>query len=258
MTRRRWVALTLLALVAAASVSFHTGRTFQVTDRQDGGPAAAYLVYRYEGSTLNPVHPVTYAASRFAVLRTDSAGRARVPMALHVHLPFPLQTHPRLYVELLYVPRLHNAHVRFGTQSISKWDVFTVDVPGRTIAVSDVSGQPELWMGTLGNLSSMIHRLEPKPFNPDARLRDVDPASARLGVELIEHFRQEYRQFLDRYRDLPRGKPPMPQMWNEDDKRRWHEMVDDQLAKEPTYGPLAERLYGGESRSMGELEAKWR
>jgi hypothetical protein len=255
--RIRLVLLVFVLLLAAASVSIHAGGTLRIVDAQ-GQPIRAYVAYRYQGSTLNPVHPVTYNASAMALVQADADGRVTFPLAVHVHLPFPLQTHPSRWVEMVYAPSLHNALARFGSTAISERGVFEFDRDARRVVMTDASEQPAIWEGTLSTLSSMIQQVVPKPFRPDARLRDRDPTTAGLALELIGQFRQEYDAYLARHGDAVRPMPPRPQMWNDEDKRRWGEMVAADLAAEPTRGIQARRLYGYYSTYFREYEAELR
>ena len=243
MRRSRLVLLVFVLLLAAASVSIHAGGTLRILDAQ-GQPIRAYVAFRYQGSTLNPVHPVTYNASAMALVQADADGRVTFPLAVHVHLPFPLQTHPSRWVEMVYAPSLHNALARFGGTAISQRGVFEFDRDARRVMMTDASEQPAIWEGTLSALSSMIQQVVPKPFQPDARLRHRDPMTADLALALIGHFRQEYDAYLARHGDAIRPMPPRPQMWNDEDKRRWEEMVTANLVAEPTRGIQARRLYG--------------
>lgn len=107
----RWgwlTALVLLGLLIAASVSYTRAYTLEIVDN-DGRPQTAYALYNHQGHWLNPVHPVSYNATQTAVIRGDADGRLTIPAALHVHLPFPIQTHPTVSIEMVYVPQLHNA-----------------------------------------------------------------------------------------------------------------------------------------------------
>ena len=253
MRRVRLALLLLVLLFVVASVSIHPRRTLRIVDPQ-GQPLDAYIAYRYQGSTLNPVHPVTYDASAFALARSGDDGRVTFPWAVHLHLPFPIQTHPSRWVEMVYVPRLHNAHGRFGPEAIAERGVFEFDPAERRVVVMDVSERPEMWEGTLMNVSSMIQRVVPKPFRPDRRLRDRDAVTADLALELIGHFRQEYEAFLASHGDVVRPTPPRPAMWNEEEIRRWEAMVAANLAAEPTWGAQARRLFGTYSSYFREYE----
>jgi hypothetical protein len=159
---------------------------------------------------------------------------------------------------MVYAPSLHNALARFGRTEISQWGVFEFDRDARRVVITDASEQPAIWAGTLSALSSMIQRVVPKPFRPDARLRDRDPMTADLALALIDHFRQEYDAYLARHGDAIRPMPPKPQMGDDEDKRRWEEMVTADLAAEPTRGIQARRLYGYYSTYFREYEAELR
>jgi hypothetical protein len=241
--RRRLVALLLVMLVAA-SVSYTSGYTLDLVDR-DGRPVTGYALYNHQGSWVNPVHPVSYNATRLTVVRSDDNGRLTIPAAFHLHWPFPLQTHPRLRVQLIYVPRMHNTWTRIIERSpSSEAGIWQMTTDSRA-TVFDVSDRPELWQKTLSDLSF---------FMRDA-IRDVDHSRAGPLLELIGHFRAEYNAFLVRHNDAPRPLPPMPQLLTEEEKRRWRAMVDTELTRRPTWGMEIRRLYADEISNLADVEA---
>jgi hypothetical protein len=126
-----------------------------------------------------------------------------------------------------------------------------MDADRRRAVVYDLSDSPERWQATLSNLSFFIRPL----VSP---LRAVDASNAEMLIELIGHFRAEYEGFLARYDDAPRPRPPMPVLFSDDEKRRWAEMVDADLAARPTWGMEIRRLYEGEVASLSEVAAALR
>ena len=244
MRRRRLIALVLLVLLVAASVSYTSGSTFDIVD-SDGRPQPGYALYNHQGHSLNPVHPVSYNATRLTVVRSDDNGRLKIPGAFHVHWPFPLQTHPRLWIEMIYVPRLHNAWARIVPRSsaseVGLWEMTTRN----RLVVFDLTDRPERWNGTLANLS----------FFMSPAVRDVDHSRTGPLLELIGHFRAEYTAFLTRHNDSPRPVPPMPQLTSEEEKRAWKAMVDKDLSQQPTWGMEIRRRYAGEVSNLAEVEA---
>ena len=244
MRHRRLIALVLLALLVAASVSYTSGYTLDVVD-SDGRPQTAYALYTHQGDWLNPAHPVSYNATPFTVVRSDDNGRLTIPTAFHVHWPFPLQTHPHLLIEMIYVPRMHNAWARIVAGSpaseVGIWQMTT----GNRAMVFDLSDRPEHWQGTLSNLS----------FFMSPAVRDVDHSRAGPLLELIGHFRAEYHAFLVRHNDSPRPLPPMPPLFTDEEKRRWKEMVDTDLSQRPTWGMEVRRLHEIEVSNLGDMEA---
>jgi hypothetical protein len=188
---------------------------------------------------------VSYNATGLTVVRSDGNGRLTIPATLHVHWPFPLQTHPKLWIEMVYVPQLHNAWARFAQRSAASevgiWQMMTQD----RAMVFDVSDDPERWHATLSNLSFFI----------SPAVRDVDRSKAAPLVELMEHFRAEYKAFLARHNDAPRPLPAKPQMFSDEEKRRWKEMVDKELSIRPTWGMEIRRLYEIEVSNLAEVEA---
>jgi hypothetical protein len=258
-SRRRTLALLLVLLLAAASVSVNMPRTFEVVDGAGVPLDPAYIVYSRIGSRLNPVHPVTYRASELVLERSDRTGRITIPAAVNVHLPFPIETHSSPWIELVYVPQMHNAWGQFNKGSPSRPNVFEIDAGRRRGIASDLSGDPGLWQGTLSNLSSVIQRLVSRPGK--APLRETDPASAALARELTGHFRREYDAFLARYGNVARPRPSMPPFLSgssDEEKRRWSESVETDLAREPRWGIVITRLFKDELKLFAEYEAQLR
>jgi hypothetical protein len=241
-----------MALLIATSVSYTGCYTLETVD-WEGQAVTAYAIYNHQGEWLNPAHPVSYDATRRIVVRSDGAGRLRVPAALHVHLPFPLQTHPKLRIEMVYVPRLHNAEGRISSgYAASTAGVWETDATARRAVVFDLSDRPERWQATLSNLSFFIRPLV------SGVLSDLDLSAAAPLAELIGHFRAEYDAFLVRYGDVRRPQPPMPVLFSDEEKRRWAEMVEGDLAREPTWGMQIQRLYAVEISRLAETEAALR
>jgi hypothetical protein len=248
MRGRRVIAAALIGLLVAASVSSTRGYTLEIVDA-DGRPAVAYALFNHQGHWLNPAHPVSYDATPRTIIRSDAGGHLRVPSALHLHYPFPVQTHPTLWIEMVYVPRLHNAEGRFSKNyAASMAGVWEMDAASRRAVVFDLSDRPERWQATLSHLAFFIR---PLVFPPG----QLDAPTARMLIELIGHFRGEYEAFLARHGDALRPRPPMPVMFSEDEKRRWAEMVDADLAARPTWGLEIRRLYEGEVASLTQAAA---
>jgi hypothetical protein len=244
MSRRRLIALLLPVLLVAASVSYTSGYTLDIVD-SDGRPQTGYALYNHQGYSLNPVHPVSYNATRLTVVRSDDNGHLTIPAAFHVHWPFPLQTHPKLWIEMIYVPRMHNAWGRIVRRSpASEVGIWQMTTPNRAM-VFDLSNRPEFWQGTLSNLS----------FFMSSAVRDVDHSRAGPLLELIGHFRAEYNAFLMRHNDSPRPLPPMPPLFTDEEKRAWKTMVDTDLSQRPTWGMEIRRLYEDEVSNLAEVEA---
>jgi hypothetical protein len=250
--RRQLSALVLSVLLVAASVSY-TGRyTLDVVDKE-GRPQLAYALYVHRGEWLS-VHPVSYNATQPALVRSDGTGRLTIPAALHLHFPFPLQTHPTLWIEMVYVPGLHNAGGRIGGgYAASAAGAWEIDPTWHRAVAFDLSDSPRRWQSTLSNLSFFI-----RPLASPRSVRETDPSTAALLLELIGHFRAEYAGFLAQYGDTPRPRPPMPMLYTDDEKRRWTEMVDEDLGRRPTWGAEIRRLHEDELSSLTEVEAALR
>ena len=259
MTRLRRILIVVAALIVIASVSFTTPRSLLILDDAERPVEGGYIAYHHEGERLNPVHPVTYQASRHTVLRSDSAGRVRIPAALHVHLPFPLQTHPHVVIDLVYSPRLHNASASVRSGSPSVQGVFVIDWTKGRFTMTDLASRPERWEATLSNLTWVIHYFYKGRDGEGPELRRLDPTTAARVAELIADFRREYADFLNRYRDVDRPKPELPLFLTygpEEERQRWRKMTDEQLAKEPTWGPLVQRMYGRELQALAAFEGE--
>ena len=260
MKRLRWMVLVAVVLLAIASLSFNAPRTFELVDTTGAALDPIYMAYSYIGSRPNFVHSVTYQAKPLALARSDGAGRVTIPMAFHAHLPFHMQTNPRLLIELLYVPLSHNALSHLDEGAPSRKDVFEIDVAGRRAKIFNLAEDPQLWADTLQNLSSLIHRLvSPPPGEPP--LREADPETASLTRELIGHFRQEYEAFLARYRDVERPFPEMPEYARgstADEQRQWKASIEASLAREPLWGQLIPRLFEDDLQSFSKWEASSR
>jgi hypothetical protein len=230
MRQLRFLIPALAALVALASVSVHPRRTYQIADPQ-GRLLAAYVAYRYDGSRPNFVHPVTYTAVPLTLAAAGGDGRVTLPFRMIAHLPFPIQTHPELFVELVYAPAQHNALGAMAGESTSRAGEFAFDADRRLATVDDLRDRPERWHQTLYELRSLIRELVLNPETGGSRVRARDPRTADLALELMTHFRQEYDAFLARHADAA---PPTP--------------------GDPTWGALVTRVFGEIVARLPEYE----
>ena len=257
MNRRRYLAVLLgLALLALSSVSINRGRMLRVADITGVPVDAVFVIYHHEGYRLNPAHSTTYEASPRSIAQSRSAGLVEIPRSVHLHWPFPFETHPELRVDLVYAPALHNGLATIGDRAITRPGAFYVADDLASVRLADLSESPVLWEGTLRNLSSILGRLigERSSSPPWRRAR---PEMAALTRVLAAHFAKEYRAFLERYREVTRPRPPMPpglQFSTEEERRAWKEMVDRDLAREPRWGDLAQRLFAREVEHFASVE----
>jgi hypothetical protein len=250
MTARRFGAIAIggTGLLALASVSINGGRTVRVVD-MNGAPVRTVLViYHHQGSRPNPVHPVTYEASGRSVIQSDADGRVQIPMSVHAHWPFPIETHPRLIVDLVYAPPLHNGLATIYDGEVSQPGAFVVENDLATVRLSNCSENPALWEGTMRNVSSMIERLlyERSYHQRRQRPRAETP---QLTRSLIEHFTSDYAAFLERYGAVARPSPEMPavvRLGTEAERQAWQAMIARDLAREPLWGDVARRLFASE------------
>jgi hypothetical protein len=257
MTRRRYLAVALaLALLALSSVSVNRGRTVRVVDINGVPVDGVFVIYHHEGHRLNPAHSTTYEASRRSIAQSRSAGSVEIPPFVHVHWPFPIETHPGLRVDLVYAPAFHNGLATIGDRAITRPGAFYVAGDLASVRLADLSESPALWEGTLRNLSSIVGRLigERSSSSPRRRAR---PETTALTRVLAVHFAQEYRAFQYRYREVTRPRSPMPaglQFSTEEERRAWKEMVERDLAREPRWGDVAQRLFAREVEHFASVE----
>jgi hypothetical protein len=259
MSRLRVAAVVIALLLVAGSVSYSCGRTYTFVDEANAPIDPIYVAYYHSGSRPNPVHPVSYRASPLRVIRSDAPGQLVIPGKLHVHLPFPIETHPSVDVELVYAPRVHNAWERLHVDAFPMPLLFGLDRNRRKATVPDLSAKPDSWHGTLGNLSSVINRLVAPRVDGSHQLVSTDRTTVALTRELIGHFRSELAAFLTTFAETPRQKPEMPPYarWSRpEEQQRWAESVEADLAREPTWGALIRRLYTDELRYFAEWEAQ--
>ena len=254
MTRLRWLAVGLGALLALGSFSISLPRTFELVDPSGAPHRIAYIAYLYEGGRPNPVHPITYQDKPLALARSDASGQVAIPVAFHAHLPFPIETHPSLRMDLVYVPAAHNAVGQLNKGSPSRPGVFEIANQRRAV-IHDLGDRPELWQGSMMNLASLIQRLVYRREG-ERPLRDTDPETAALTRELIAHFRQEYDAFMSRYGTVVRPMPALPvaDPWTTaEEKRRWQEEANLNFAREPTWGQHVGRVLGDDLKALSSV-----
>jgi hypothetical protein len=240
--------LVLLLLAVMASVSYRGRRTFELVGAAAEPIDPVFVAYIYRGGRPNFVHSVSYEASPLTLARSDAGGRVVVPGSWFVHAPFPIKTHPSLWIELVYAPRLHNAWGALNGASPSIPGVFVIDRPGQRATLTDLSDRPEQWEGTLRNLSSIIGRLVAPHVETDARL-PISADTAALTLELIRHMHDELAAFVGRYDTVRRTMPEMPPHLRHataEEQKQWEETTAAHLAREPTWGMLITRLFTDE------------
>ena len=248
------IVVALLALVAMATVSWTSGTTVRFTDEADAPASDAYVQYHYYGSLINPVHPVTYVARGSVIVRADADGRVRISGRIHLRRPLPLSTPPRLFIDHVYVPRLHNAFGPIAEGTTSRRGVFTVDESLHHVTVADVSGDPGRWASSLDYLFDGIR----ETLSRDGSMTPASPGDRRTAAharELAGHLRREYAAFLGRYGQTARRRPPAPQWGSERDRQLWEQQTEAQLAREPLWGPYFERMWRNNLTELASLEA---
>ena len=148
MRRRRPLVITLaIALLALSSVSANCGRTLRVVDMNGAPVERVFVIYHHEGYRLNPAHSTTYEVGRRSIAQSSSAGRVKIPASVHVHWPFPIETHPRLRADLVYAPAFHNGLATIGDRAIAQPGAFDVADDLAGVRLADLSGSPNCGKG---------------------------------------------------------------------------------------------------------------
>ena len=251
---RLWSAVLLVSAFALATVSWTPAATFRLID-EHGAPAAdAFIRFHYDGHLINLVHPVSYIARGSVIVRSDADGLVRIPGRVHFRRPLPLSTPPSLFIDHVYVPRLHNAFGPIAKQTMPRPGVFSISEQRDVVGVADVSGSPERWELSLRFLYDCIR----ETLSRDGSRTPAAPGDARTAAHalaLIDHLRREYAAFLAAYGSVTRQRPAEPQWGSERDRQLWREQIDAQLAREPLWGPFMERIWEHHLRELDDLEA---
>jgi hypothetical protein len=248
MTRGRIVGIAVGATLVLASVSIEGGRTLHVVDMSGTPVRGVWVAYHHEGARLNPAHSTTYQATGRSLVQADSAGKADIPSSVHVHWPFPIEAPPRLRIDLVYAPGLHNGLATIGDRAIARPGAAVAEDLA-TVSLADLSEDPERREGTLMNVSSIIATVISEQTVRPPR-RQATPETAMLTRALVDDFSSEYKAFLERYGHVTRPRPEMTPALRgsstEAERRAWEAMVDKDLAREPLWGDRAERLFARE------------
>ena len=248
------IVVALLAVVGMATVSWTSGTAVRFTDTAGAPAAEAYVRYHYDGHLINPVHPVTYIARGSVILRADALGTATIPGRMHVRRVLPLSMPPRLFIDHVYLPRLHNAFGPIADGTTSRPGVFGIDERRQHVTVFDVSEDPERWASSLHYLFDCIRGT----LSRDGSRTAASPGDTRTAAharELVGHLRREYAAFLSRYGQTARARPPAPEGGSERDRQLWEQQTDAQLAREPLWGPYLARMWRGHLTELAALEA---
>jgi hypothetical protein len=248
------VAVLAVAGLAVGTISWTSGESILLSDERGEPVPEAFVRFHYEGSLINPVHPVTYVARGSIIIRAGPDGRAAIPFRVHVRRPLPLSTPPSAFIDCVYVPGLHNAFGPVPDWAMSRDGVFTVDDERQRITVLDVSRDPERWDSSLRELYRCIQNTiatvgSMAPADPD------DVQTNTHARELIEHLRREYAAFLAAYGHTARTRPEPPPFQSGKERRLWQEQVDAHIAREPLWGPYFERMWRGEIKALDGMAA---
>lgn len=246
-----WIVAVLLAVLAAATVSWSEGATLRLVDEAGAPASGAYVRFHYKGHLVNPVHPVGYIARGSVIVRAGADGVVRIPGRLHVRAPLPPSTPPKLFIDHVYVPRLHNAFGPVAEGTMSRPGVFAVDERRERLTVADVSDDPDRWAFGLAELFWNIRETFPRD-PPGASADPGDGATLAHAREMIGHLRAEHAAFLARHGQTVRARPPEPVGASARDLDAWRARTDEMLAREPRWGPYFERMWRS---NLEELDA---
>jgi len=245
------VALAALAAIAlAASVAFTPARSFELRTAGGRPISEASVGYYYASSIFNFVDSL----SRYhpgGLVAPDADGVVRIPA--RIAWKRPLDSQPKVRVKFIYVPELHNA-VQMGPDAGSLPGVVDIDAEHRRMVFYDVSGDPELWHRSLGNLHATV-RFDLWPDASGRPSRYVVASRAQLAplVSAVEH---EYAALRERYRDAPRTLPPEAEIawWPREEREQRLAEIRARLEREPLWGPYLERLW---ARDVASLRREW-
>jgi hypothetical protein len=152
-TRRRRLAVAALvaaaALAAATQVHVTLPRTLLLVG-PDGKPLAeAWVGYHFRGHRFATVQSNTW--DRPGELARTEDGEMALPLRVHLR-SWPLATGPEPVIDLVYVPRLHNATGPLGDDGRAG----RVTVNGDRLVVADLGNDPEAWLASLQMLYGFV------------------------------------------------------------------------------------------------------
>jgi len=240
----------LVALAAGSTVAYTPARTFELRTAKGRPISDATIGYYHASSIFNFVDSLTrYHPGR--LIAPDANGEVRVPARLSWKRPLDLQ--PEVRIKFIYVPELHNA-LQIGPDASSLPNVVDIDGGHRTMTFRDLSGDPELWHRSLGNLHSVV-RFDLWPDPSGRHSRTVIATRAQLDA-LVSAIEREYVALRERFQDAPRALPSEASIawWPPEEREERLARVEAQLAREPLWGPYLERLW---AKDIASLKRDW-
>jgi hypothetical protein len=243
----------LAVLLLAASVSFSPSRTLVIVDEQ-GNPASAYVRFHYEGHLLNFVHSVSYVGRGSEIVMTDAEGRIVIPWRFHARPPFPISTPPKLFIDDVYVPRLHNAFGPVTRLTNGRPGVFTVDEAGERVTVSNLEKAPEAWEMSMNQLLRALR----ETATSRAAVEPGDSRSRQHARELVGHLRAEHAAFLAQHAAVERPRPAAPPGASGPQQDAWQEALDAQWARARTWGAYLQPMWSRTPAELATLEDRLR
>jgi hypothetical protein len=212
----KWVILTIIvaALLILASVSVDWGDRRRVVNPSGQPLAGVFVAYLYRGFQYNVVQSSVYCRSGSIVL-TDKNGEFHVEPTIHVHLPFPLETGPKLSYQLIYCPDLHNAYEVYrltGTTEGSHEGWCLIDPQANTFVMYDLADNPERWYTSMELAFRALEYLTDGEYAGHDTLV-CSHADEGLKKDIIRSFLADVELFRHRYGDSIRHLQP-PRFWD--------------------------------------------
>jgi hypothetical protein len=250
-----WLGGLAAALVVLASVSWSLPRTLVIIDEQGAPAAGAYVRFHYEGNILNFVHPLSYIGRGSQIIRADDEGRAIIPGRLHLRRPLPVSTPPAVYIDHIYVPRLHNAFGAVTPLSNAREGVFAVDEDEGRVTVSNVAESPERWERSLAYLFDAIR--ETASGSREAAEAD-DRRTRQHALELIGQLRAEHQAFLARFGATERPRLEAAPGGLAAERAAWQQKLDEEWTRQPLWGPFFVETWTRRLEELESVEARLR
>ena len=199
------------------------------------------------------MHPVTYIERGSVIVRADAQGRARIPGRIHLRPPLPLSMPPMVFIDHVYLPRLHSAFGPIAEGTTSRPGVFTIDDGREHVTVFDVSQDPERWACSLGYLFDCIRQT----LSRDGSMAPASPGDTRTAATRANSWAisglsmQRSSTAMDRPRADVR-----PGLWEDPNATgNWDATDRGATGREPLWGPYFERTWRNHLTELASLEA---
>ena len=202
-----------------------------------GKPVDRVLVaWSYQGTRFNFVHSVTYEKPG-GVADLKNGGVLKLGGFFELHRPLDGGLEP--WIEIVYVPELHNAFGPIGKSSDVETANRKLEVENHRIVITDLVDDPQSWTRSLDTVCSfVVAELSAKEAMTAERKRDL---AVWAGVLLVD-----YQKFLERYAEVKRAIPADPPFWRglpEAEIVERRKSMIERIAREPLWGPYMERMW---------------